>query len=375
MKKRTRLAEANDPTTSPTRLQELLQTADDLDVIASVVENPNVPFASLYPMTNPVVARVLQNPALTLHLLVDHNLFLHFCEQAQVYLAAATDDLSVIRVFLRSQYPFVVGSLLDNPHFPADLVTSLLSHVDGEVRAKATRHDLRDGHIYQLLHRLCDDGALQRYKPAAYAKFTDEEWETILAQGIWAKRLSAQHPRLPFYFLERLYDDADESVCASALQNVQLSMHFLADAAEDYRKNLTICRVIAQHRRTSTDTLWELLQAHPHDEYLWYNILNHQNVSQKIIDAGLQFSHESVRQAAKRAAQRFAQTQQAQTQPAQAQQTQAQHAQHAQTQPAENPVCPTPNQQNNQPNHDDQPKINPARKRISPPIRRLRPIN
>lgn len=209
------LLEAQDPATTPERLRQLFAIKDQ-PLHASIAENPNTPLDLLLQLIGTHTDSFFRNPALSVLLLENPNLFLELPSQT-------------LRALLcvREPHPWLL-SVLESPHeftekHGADIVKSLAS-------------EAQSGKVFALLISFSDARRDIAANPQTPAEIVEA---LLLDEDEQVQEQSAKNPRLSVDVLLRLSFSADVQIVSWVASNPSMPVerleHLLKSPKEKIR--------------------------------------------------------------------------------------------------------------------------------------------
>lgn len=259
----TDLERALNPKTSPRRLKTLSQSAD-VYVRLAVAANPNTAPEVLTSLEAVCAEGILQNPALSLHLLVDHQFLQKFSVPMLDRMAMLSDDSAVLSALARHPDMGVRRAAAKNRALPNHMLILLASDEEDAVRKDAVQSGRIPSDVLFLLRRLCGDVFLWSWEPDQKNNMNDAEWAFLDAScGPWAQHVAAQHMRIPAVYLQKAATHHHWRVRQGAALNQTLDGNLLEQLASDVHPEVR--KAIAVHTRLPAS----FYQALAHDESEW----------------------------------------------------------------------------------------------------------
>jgi hypothetical protein len=125
----------------------------------------------------------------------------------------------------------ILYEFLDNPRAPLAILRRLATDRSSHVRFRASRHPALQPEFLLLLRRAGADARLASHR-GPVARLDPSERATLLAEGVWARKLLALQPELTLAEIRRLFVDEPE-VRGELVANPRVPLALLKGFASD----------------------------------------------------------------------------------------------------------------------------------------------
>ncbi len=222
---------AANPVTPVIVLAELLDRGD-VEVLACLAHNPSLPEEFLGRLAfDPRVGARTPPPLKT----VSHKLGEFHDPMLRALAASSAAPAGVLPLPAASVSAMsshaILYEFLDNPRAPMAILRKLATDRSSHVRFRASRHPALPPDFLLLLRRAGADARLASHR-GPVARLDPSERATLLAEGVWARKLLALQPELNLSEIRRLFVDEPE-VRGELVANPRVPLALLKGFASD----------------------------------------------------------------------------------------------------------------------------------------------